>query len=115
MKLEPIKLKAEELFFLQEHLEIIHNITLVNFKRLGHEDKLKHSVMLDVSDMVSLRRRTIERKSSIFDPKKKYQLTLKYHEAYLLLNYVSDLDVLDDPHAAMIQRTLIASLDFALQ
>lgn len=115
MKLESIKLKAEELFFLQEHLEIIHNTTLLNFQKLGHEDKLKHSVMLDVSDMVSSRRRTIERKSSIFDPKKKYQLTLKYHEAYLLLNYVSGLELFNDPHGEMLQRTLIASLDFALQ
>ena len=114
MKLEPIKLKAGELFFLQEYLEGIHNITFLDFQRLGHEEKLKHSVMLDISDLVSTRRRAIERKSSIFDIKKKYSLTLKYHEAYLLLAFISKIEP-EEPHAEMLQRSLIASLDFALQ
>ena len=56
MKLDSLKLKAEEIFFLQEYLQPIHNITLANFTRLGQEEKLKYSVMSDVSKTVTNKR-----------------------------------------------------------
>jgi len=114
MNLDPFKLSADELFFLEENLRSIHSLTIIQFKQLTHEKKLQHSVMLDVSDRITKRRRTIERKTAIFDTKKRYNLTLKYHEAFLLLRFIQEL-VLTDPHAQMLQRNLIEVLDVSLR
>ena len=114
MKLDSLKLKAEEIFFLQEYLQPIHDITLANFTRLGQEEKLKYSVMFDVSKTVTNKRRLIEQRSTIFDSKKRYQVTLKYHEVFLLLNFIQSLEI-NDTHSEMLQRNLVAILDFALQ
>lgn len=114
MKLDAIKLKADEIFFLQEYLQPVYDITLLEFQRLGQEKKLKYSVMFDVARLVSTKRRLIEQRSTVFDTKKKYHISLKYHEIFLLLNFLQELE-LDDSHAQMLQRSLVASLDFALQ
>ena len=110
MKQAPLKLSTEEIFFLELQLKEVYNISIQDFLQLDHEDKLTHSVMLDVYDRIATKKRTLERKAEALDTKKRYQITLKYHEEYLLLQFIMNL-CYTNPHYTMLQRALIAKMD----
>lgn len=54
--------------------------------------KLVKSIALDVADKLDSKCKTIVKKASLFDNKKKHKITLKYHEAWGMYRSLIELN-----------------------
>ncbi len=69
---------------------------IIKAPALNIDSKVAKSVAYDISDKFSSRQKAINKKADLFQAKKKYGITLKFHEAYalqqILLHAINDVD-----------------------
>ena len=83
MKVE-IKITSDQVFYLEKKLQSIALISAVQFVNLDRKKRNENSLLLDCYDKIEAKSKAISRKPTIFDTKKKYSISLKYHEASIL-------------------------------
>ncbi|MCB6131652.1 hypothetical protein LIT53_12255, partial [Flavobacterium psychrophilum] len=93
MKVE-LKLNADTINAAARLLEQVYDLPAP----LGQNDKIIRSIAYDVADAMLSKQKTIRKKINLFDAKKKYKTSLKYHEAFALYNILNELlvNVSDD-------------------
>jgi len=68
-------------------------------------EKVMKCVLMDVFDKVSAKAKDLQRKQSLFDSRKKVTLSLKFHQAYYLYEFIKDIEMFEtDFQAAQIQK-----------
>ena len=85
MKIE-LKLTADQVFATSKLLE---NAFL--FKPVNKEQKVAQSIVQDLNVIFSKKNRSLLDKNTLFDCKKKYNITLRFHEAYSLFIVLQSL------------------------
>jgi hypothetical protein len=108
MKID-LKLTADEINYLERQTLLVQSI---DTKQLPKEKKTAYTIMLDVSDKLMSKAKQLNRKTDLFDIKKKHKITLKWHEAETLEEYIDVFSVYqDDPYKANLARKIIAQLN----
>lgn len=79
MNIEP-KLTADQVFAVAKLLEQVYE----TYPSSNPDQKLVRSISFDLADKFTTKQRTVYKSNSLFDTKKKYKMTLKYHEAFTL-------------------------------
>ena len=98
MKIE-LTINADESIFLNARLHIMQETSVTEFKKLDLEKKALHTILMDVSDIITKKNKSILRKDSLFDQNKTYKVSLKYHEAKALYAFIRRLtEVENDDH-----------------
>jgi hypothetical protein len=108
MKIE-LKLKADEI----NYLDCKTVLTMaINPNELLKDKRSAYSIMLDVSDKIQAKAKTINRKTTLFDAKKTHKISLKWHEAETLEQYIDVFSTYqDDNYNKNIARKIIAQLN----
>ena len=116
MKIE-VKLTADQILYLQKKLEAVAVIHPQEFLRLKHKDRIESSLLLDCFDKINTKAESISRKPTIFDHKKKYAVSLKYHEAAILERMCNDLRQSEpkETHAHSLALSICLILDKKMQ
>lgn len=108
MKIE-LKLTADEINYLERQTLMVQS---VDAKQLPKDKKTAYTIMLDVSDKLMTKAKQLNRKTDLFDSKKKHKITLKWHEAEILEQYIDTFSVYqDDPYKANLARKVIIQLN----
>jgi hypothetical protein len=108
MKID-LKLTADEINYLERQTLLVQSI---DTKQLPKDKKTAYTIMLDVSDKLMAKAKQLNRKTDLFDLKKKHKITLKWHEAETLEEYIDVFSVYqDDPYKANLARKIIAQLN----
>lgn len=79
MKIET-KLTSDQIFAVAKLLEQVYD----TYPEIKKQDKLVRSIAFDIADKFTTKQRTIYKSNTLFDQKKKYRVTLKFHEAVTL-------------------------------
>lgn len=87
MKIQ-LQLSNDTLIACNQLLQSVYNESTV----LNVPGKVVKSICFDVADKIDSKCRTIIKKTSLFDQKKKHKLTLKYHEAWGLYEALRTLN-----------------------
>lgn len=80
-----LSLTADELVYLSNKTLLVQTI---RFNELDRKTKIAHSILLELSDKLELKSKKLTRTPDIFNSKKKHKITIKYHEAAFLENYL---------------------------
>ncbi|SDZ91257.1 hypothetical protein SAMN05443667_101265 [Flavobacterium gillisiae] len=112
MKVE-LKITADQVLYLQKKLQEVAVIHPREFVRLSHSKKIENSLLLDCFDKISSKADSISRKPTIFDHKKKYSISFKYHEAAILGTLCCSLKQLEpkDHHNYSLANSLFLLID----
>lgn len=78
---------------------------------LGQRETIIRSIAYDVADAMLSKQKSVRKKLNLFDAKKKYKISLKFHEAFALYNILNELiiNVSDDYNRFIISK-LIAEI-----
>ncbi len=87
MKIE-LRLNNDTLIACNQLLQTIYNESTPT-ETIG---KIVKSICFDVADKLDSKRKTVVKKASLFDQKKQYKITLKYHEAWGLFEALQQLN-----------------------
>lgn len=99
MKIE-LKLSTDGIIVLSQVLSSAYTANPI-----GNHEKVMKCVLMDVFDKVSTKAKSLQRKQSLFDTKKKVTLSLKFSQAYYLYHFIKDIEMYDnDFQAAQIQK-----------
>ncbi|MDN3671670.1 hypothetical protein QWY99_01140 [Flavobacterium branchiarum] len=108
MKIE-LKLTADEINYLERQTLLVQSI---DTNQLPKDKKAAYTIMLDVSDKLMTKAKQLNRKTDLFDQKKKHKITLKWHEAETLEQYIDVFSSYqDDPYKANLARKVIIQLN----
>jgi hypothetical protein len=108
MKID-LKLTADEINYLER---TTITVQAIDPRQLPNDKKTAYTIMLDVSDKLMAKAKQINRKTDLFDTKKKHKITLKWHEAETLEQYIDAFsDYQDDPYKANLARKVIIQLN----
>lgn len=108
MKIE-LKLTADEINYLER--KTILTLAIAP-KELPKDKRMAYSIMLDVADKISTKAKSINRSTSIFDVKKKHKVSLKWHEAETLEQYIDAFSTYqDDAYNKNLARKIIAQIN----
>lgn len=108
MKID-LKLTADEINYLERQTVQVQSI---DPKKLPNDKKAAYTIMLDVSDQLMIKAKQLNRKTDLFDGKKKHKITLKWHEAETLEQYIDAFSQYqDDPYKANLARKVITQLN----
>ncbi len=103
------KINNDTLIALDKYLNQVYQILPV--QGIG---KVWISIGMDLADTFNKKVRTIQKQSSIFDVKKKHNISLKYHEAWalkeLLITLLQYIKKENDLHYVLLQK-LFSELD----
>ena len=80
-----LKVSSHEMMYLEEKLKPISSIRP---QELTKDKLVAFSILLDVTDKVVAKASKLSRSVELFDNKKKHDLTLKYHEAATLEQFL---------------------------
>jgi hypothetical protein len=86
MKVE-LKLTADTINAAARLLEQVYDLPAP----LGQGEKIIRSIAYDVADAMLSKQKTIRKKQTLFDSKKKYKISLKFHESFALYNILNEL------------------------
>jgi hypothetical protein len=107
-----LKVKAVQINYLSEVFSLFGNMTqaeLINKKR---DTKVVISICIDIADKFSDKFKKISRSQNLFDEKKKYKFTLKYHEGYAIATYLLGVRNLEtDPYKKMMATAILIQLE----
>ena len=104
-----LQLNADEINYLERTTIMVQ---AVDYRQLPKDKLSAYTIMLDVSDKLMAKAKQLNRKTDLFDQKKKHKITLKYHEADTLEKYVDTFgSYQDDPYKANLARKIIAQLN----
>lgn len=95
MKIE-IKLTSDHIFYLESKLESITSVSIAEFSSFSKTEKNRNSLLLDCYDKIQAKAKKISQKPSLFDTKKKYTCSLKYHEASVLSSLCCSLKDIEE-------------------
>jgi len=108
MKIE-LKLTADEINYLDRTTITVQDI---DYKQLSKDKRSAYTIMLDVSDKLTVKAKQINRKTDLFEQRKKHKITLKWHEAETLEQYIDVFrDYQDDPYKANLARKIMMQLN----
>jgi hypothetical protein len=108
MKID-LKLTADEINYLERQTLLVQSI---DTKQLPNDKKTAYTIMLDVSDKLMAKAKQLNRKTDLFEAKKKHKITLKWHEAETLEQYIDVFSAYqDDPYKANLARKVIIQLN----
>lgn len=108
MKID-LKLTSDEILYLDDKTTLTMSI---RWTQLPKDKRNAYSIMLDVLDKVSSKAKTIKRNQSLFDAKKKHKLSLKWHEADYLEQYIDVFySYQEDAYSQNMARKIIAQLN----
>lgn len=79
MKVET-KLTADQIFAVAKLLEQVYE----TYPSANPDQKLTRSISFDLADKFTAKQRSVYKSNSLFDAKKRYKMTFKYHEAFTL-------------------------------
>jgi hypothetical protein len=106
MKIE-IKITADQVFATSKLLQQVYDTTPVDVNQ-----KIMRSIALDVADKYISKQHALYTKQDLFDAKKKYKITLKFHEAYALHSVIELLlYTVNDVYCNTILKILLATLN----
>ncbi len=94
-----LKLNSDELRLVAEKVNLVNTIDL---QRLERAKKTSYSIMLDIVDKVVPKAQKISRQLSISD--KKYDHSLKWHEAEALEQYLLHFEEVDIFSSNLIRK-----------
>lgn len=101
MKIE-LKLNSDAIIALSQKLSGVY----IAYP-LTTSEKVMKCVLMDVFDRVSTKAKGLQRKQSLFDSKKKVTLSLKFHQAYYLYEFIKGIEMFDtDFQATQIQKII---------
>jgi Holliday junction resolvasome RuvABC DNA-binding subunit len=106
MKIE-LKMNNDTLMAINNALEVLyyHEVS-------GVTAKVAKSIALDVSDKFDSKCRSLAKKATLFDTKKKHKMTFKYHEAWALYGMLLELiQYVDNVYQDTLIRKVINTLD----
>jgi hypothetical protein len=86
MKIE-LKPTSDQVFAIAKLLEQVYNL----YPATTYDQKATRSIAFDLEEKFSTKRKEIIKKNSLFEVKKTYKITLKYHEALALQRIIFDL------------------------
>ncbi|WP_300977418.1 hypothetical protein [Flavobacterium sp.] len=108
MKID-LKLTADEINYLER---TTITVQAIDYKQLPKDKRTAYTIMLDVSDKLTGKAKQLNRKTDLFEQKKKHKITLKWHEAEALEQYIDVFSgYQDDPYKANLARKIIAQLN----
>jgi hypothetical protein len=108
MKIE-LKLTSDEINYLEQ---TTITVQAIDYRQLSKDKLTAFTIMLDVSDKLMAKAKQLNRKTDLFDSKKKHKISLKYHEADTLEKYVDTIrEYQDDPYKANLARKIITQLN----
>jgi hypothetical protein len=106
MKIE-LKLTADQVFAVAKLMQQVYE-----FKPTETQQKLMRSIAIDVADKYTNKQVAIYSKQSLFDVKKLYKISLKFHEAYALCSVLKlFIHSVNDVYSNTILNKIIAILD----
>lgn len=92
MKIE-LKLSADQVFCVAKMIEQVYDTQTHDVQQ-----KVMKSIAIDIADKFTRKQLELHNKQSLFDAKKKYKVSLKFHEAFalsevirLLINTITDV------------------------
>ena len=108
MKID-LKLTADEIIYLDSKTALTMSIAP---KELPKEKRTAYSIMLDVADQLAAKAKKLKRSNTLFDAKKKHKITLKWHEAETLEQYIDAFSSYqDDDYSLNLARKIIAQIN----
>ncbi len=108
----PLKLSADHIEYLVSRFENTGKINIAQFKNLPHDRRVVISILIKVADKVAKEYQKISRKPTLFDTKKKYQISLEYFEAYAVHVFLTGaINQETDPYRKMTARTIHGMID----
>lgn len=93
MKID-LKTNSDTLIVIANKLEKFALLNTSDLKKLNNEQKVKATIMIDVSDIFLKKRQSVKRSQNLFDTKKIYSIKLKYFQA-------------DTLHACLVSELII--------
>ena len=104
-----LKVSSHEMMYLEEKL---NPLTSVRPQELTKDKHISFSIMLDVVDKAVPKAAKLSRSVELFDNKKKHDLTLKYHEAATLEQFLIGVSGAEtDAFKKNLSTKLIAQLN----
>lgn len=104
-----LKVSSHEMMYLEEKIQ---PIVTTRPQEMQKEQLNAFSIMLDVSDKIVGKASKLSRSVELFDNKKKHDLTLKYHEATTLEQYMVGISGVEtDAFKKNLSTKLIAQLN----
>ena len=104
-----LKISSHEMMYLEEKLKPISSIRP---QELTKDKLVAFSILLDVTDKVVAKASKLSRSVELFDNKKKHDLTLKYHEAATLEQFLIGVSGAEtDAFKKNLSTKLIAQLN----
>lgn len=108
MKIE-LKLTVDEICYLESTTKEVQTI---DYKKLAKDKRTAFTIMLDVSDKLTTKAKQLIRKTDLFDQKKKHKISLKWHEAETLEQYIDAFKGgQDDVYKMNLARKIITQLN----
>jgi hypothetical protein len=104
MKVE-LKLTADAINAAARLLEQVYDLPPAT---LGQSEKVIRSIAYDVAETMLSKQKTIRKKQTLFDAKKKHKVSFKFHEAFALYNILNELfhTVSDDYNRAILGKLI---------
>ncbi|KGO88406.1 hypothetical protein Q765_00370 [Flavobacterium rivuli WB 3.3-2 = DSM 21788] len=110
-----LKLTPDEIGYLNNVLSDAANVDVATFARSERQNKVVISILAGVSETVEDKFKALSRKQNLFDAKKKYKLSLQYHEAYAINIIVCGRTTKErDPHRRLMANKLFTTIDAKL-
>ncbi|WP_281323756.1 hypothetical protein [Flavobacterium sp. IMCC34518] len=94
-----LKLSSDELRVISEKVSLVNTI---NLQQLGKEKKSAYSILIDIVDKVVPKAQKLSRQLAIAD--KPHELTLKWHEAEALEQYLLHFEESDIFSSNLIRK-----------
>jgi hypothetical protein len=111
MKVE-LKITADQVNYLAELFERYGKVTAAHLQTQPRESKVLISICIDIADKFADKFRTISRKQTIFDVKKKHKVSMKYYEAHAVsLLLVGCKNNEADPYRRSMAEKLVLIID----
>jgi len=74
-------------------------------------EKVRKCILMDVYDKLTTKAKDLQRKQTLFDTKKKVTFSLKFSQAYYLLQFLNNIDLFDNEFQKVQIQKIINLLD----
>lgn len=108
MKIE-LKLTADEINYIESKTILTLSIAPIE---LPKDKRSAYSIMVDVADKFSSKAKSVNRSATVSDVKKKHKISLKWHEAETLEQYIYAFSPYqDDDYNKNLARKITAQIN----
>lgn len=102
-----LKLTPDELRLINEKVSLVNTLDL---QKLPTAKRTAYSILIDVVDKVTPKAQKLSRQIGLMDNQKKHEITLKWHEAQALEQYLLGFEEIDH-FASNLIRKIISQLN----